>query len=425
MLAIARKALEKDPRARYASAAALANDLVRWRDNERLIGVSVPGIGRVLGWARRRPGSRNAVLAMLPCFVAATFWVANQERNELVRAVLSMNAYAASGQAAAVLFQLHEYADELEKGAHLPSVQALVKPARPIERDAAGVELNPCRNQIELDDPAPLRPLAKRFATMVALDSSGCARARVAEDPSTLAYIQRRYDWRGYFSDARPDVHPESVAPGVRQAYRSTVSGLIKFAVSTPIFDEGARAGSSPWIGILTGSFTVASTLELPRTLHPSGSDQITAVLGTFEDDTPEEAAPANFAFLAHPMLARGAKVTAPPALAEVMWTLLQHRPRAQFELPTTEPRTIERYGDPLLGDEWLAACAPVGGTGFVVLVQTRLSAAMRPIAPLYRLAWTLAFASSTLICGWGALLLWQIHAGRAAQLRYSGASNN
>lgn len=425
LLAIARRALEKEPQARYASVAALANDLSRLRDYDRVAGIPIPAIGRGFRWAMRHPGSRNAVLALLPCFVAATFWVANQQRDELVQAVLAMNAYAASGQAAAVLFQLRQYADELQKAAHLPAVQKLVMPARYIERTAEGMESNPCQEQTQLADPAPMVPVSKRFATMVAIDSSGCARARVAEEPSTLAYIQRRYDWRGYFADARPDLHSGSPSPGVRQAYRSSVSGFMKFAVSTPIFDESISDRPPPWIGVLIGSFTVASTLELPRTLSPQASNQLTVVLGTFEGDTPEEARQTNFAFLAHPALAHGAKVTAPPALAEGMRSILQQAPQLQFELPTTNPRTLEHYDDPLLGDHWLAAYAPVGGTSFVVLVQTRRSTATRPIAPLYRLAWTLSAASATLLLGWAALLVWQFRAESFAQKNYSGTGNN
>jgi len=195
MLAIGRRALEHDPDARYLSAAALANDLERLRRHESLVGVRLPVVGRAFRWATRHPGARSMVLALLPCFAAAAFFVVERQRTDLKQAILSMNAYAASGQAAAVLFQLREYAEEVARAARLPAVQALVLPPRPLARDASGAELpgqNPCTDQTALADPSPLRPFSEHFSTLFVLDSSGCARARPVEDVPTLAVMHAR-----------------------------------------------------------------------------------------------------------------------------------------------------------------------------------------------------------------------------------------
>jgi len=422
MLSIARRAMEYEPDARYVSAAAFANDLDLLRRHEPLVGVRLPAIGRAFRWAKRRPGARNVVLALLPCFAAATFFVVERQRDDLKQAILSMNAYAASGQAAAVLFQLRDYAEEVARAARLPGVQALVLPPRPLARDASGAELpnqDPCKSQTALADPAPLTPFRARFSTLFVLDSSGCARARSAEDPPSLAFMQRRYDWRSYFSDALPDQKPETTKLGVRKAYRSSVSQLIKFAVSSPIFDTTSSAEPAPWIGVLAGSLTVASTLELPRTLHKSGgatSDQVTAVLGPIELDARDERADSDFTFLAHPRLARGARVTAPPELEGALRIAVSRAPQVQFELPKTAPTTLAHYVDPLFGDRWLAALSPVGGTGYFVVVQTRESFAEAPSRPLARLGLALALISAALFFAWSAFAIWNLRAARRAE---------
>jgi WD40 repeat protein len=63
---IALKCLEKDPRRRYVSAAALAEDLERWRAGEPILARPAGTLERTVKWARRRPASAalTALLAM-------------------------------------------------------------------------------------------------------------------------------------------------------------------------------------------------------------------------------------------------------------------------------------------------------------------------------------------------------------------------
>jgi WD40 repeat protein/tRNA A-37 threonylcarbamoyl transferase component Bud32 len=61
------KCLEKDPKKRYASALALAEDLGRFLAGEPIVARPVSAVGRVVKWARRRP----AVAALLCLFVLA------------------------------------------------------------------------------------------------------------------------------------------------------------------------------------------------------------------------------------------------------------------------------------------------------------------------------------------------------------------
>jgi hypothetical protein len=200
---------------------------------------------------------------------------------------------------------------------------------------------------------------------------------------------------------------------------------LIKFAVSTSLF-EGEQ-----WIGVVSGSITAASTLELPRLKRSDSDDRLTVLMGPFEGErlgAVSEPAASNglpeFTFLAHPKLGRGEKVTLPAHWAVALDPDLGRAKtdgKAQFELGTALPMLSSDYVDPLLGDRWLAAFAPVGGTGYVVLVQTREDVAIRPSHTLTRLAIGLGVVSVGLWLAWGVFLSWRWHCELAqySNLRY------
>src|SRR6185369_1753785 len=168
----------------YGSAAALVEDLERLRSERPLRGQPIPIWGRCWHWAQRHPGARNAIFLLLPAFALVTLLMAAAQRSELRRSVLDVNAYAASGQAAAVLYQLRDYAEVIERAAADPEVQALTHgPLRvPAPPPGEVVGQNPCRTQNALELPRALEPYASRFATMVVLDAEGCARARTSEE---------------------------------------------------------------------------------------------------------------------------------------------------------------------------------------------------------------------------------------------------
>jgi WD40 repeat protein len=66
------KCLEKDPRERYATAAALADDLARWRAGETISVRPAGPVERAAKWARRRPTAAAAwALGLLAAFLTA------------------------------------------------------------------------------------------------------------------------------------------------------------------------------------------------------------------------------------------------------------------------------------------------------------------------------------------------------------------
>lgn len=414
--AVAHRALQKEPERRYESAAALVDDLKRLQASRSIVGASVPAGGRVWYWAQRHPGARGAILLLLPCFAALSLLMVAVQRAELRDAVLDMNAYAASGQAAAVLYQLREYADAIERAAADPAVQALTHgPKRvPGPVRVAGQSHEPCSTQTSLEDPAPLVRHVDKFETATVLDADGCSRARISLEPTQPDYVRTSYDWRDYFAGASLDATRPSPATHVRKAYRSSVSQLIKFAVSAPLFEGGT------WVGVVAGSKIAAATLELPRMRRAETSQQMTVLIGAFEGErgVKREGAGPEFALLVHPQLQRGQKVVIDAFTAAQLERAF--RPAApttsQFELGAALPLERPDYVDALLGGRWLAAFAPVGATGYVVLVQTRDSAAIRPSNGLFGLGRVLAACSAALLLTWTYFFVWRWRRERMAR---------
>ncbi len=120
LAAVAQRALQKDPEQRYQSAAALVDDLERLLSERPLRGQPIPMWGRCWHWAQRHPGARYAIFRILPGFAMVTLLMAAAQRSELRGSVLDFNAYAASCQSAAVLYQLRDYAEAIERTAADP-----------------------------------------------------------------------------------------------------------------------------------------------------------------------------------------------------------------------------------------------------------------------------------------------------------------
>jgi hypothetical protein len=125
--------------------------------------------------------------------------------------------------------------------------------------------------------------------------------------------------------------------------------------------------------------------LQLPQ-LEDDGT--LTVVLGPFEGDVPPSVLSQrpDFTFLVHPRLSAGEKRILDADIADRLRAAFGSGGDEEPMRPSSAaPLMMEDYRDPFLGGRWLAAFAPVGGTGYIALVQTKDEVAVAPIHALVR----------------------------------------
>src|SRR5206468_1230735 len=83
------KAMAKRPEDRYPSAAALADDLRRWREDQPIRARRINVVGRLVRWARRNPAVAaltGAVFGLLVLMLASSWlavWAVGRERDRV------------------------------------------------------------------------------------------------------------------------------------------------------------------------------------------------------------------------------------------------------------------------------------------------------------------------------------------------------
>ena len=355
------KCLDKNPQRRYQSAKALAEDL------ERVCAGQLPRAHRAartraIDSIRRHP-RRSAIVSSVAALILAVGvlglldWRA-QERER--RSVLTTNSFIAGSQAGAVLAQFLDYADRVAQVVREPLVADLL---------ARG----------HITEPAPmLRPLANGFDTLMILNREGRVQAQWPS-PSPVVFT-RSYAFRDYFLGATRLA--ESGRPGVyvARAFRSESHGRLEFAFSAPITD-----GHGAVVGFAVASLVASAAFGAVRMEVSDESGQVvSALIGPRGNDRSDEVAHrSDFSFLVHPGLAVGAEypLDAPTATSVRAAFVEPAEPGEQLVFRYVRPLKNAAYRDPLPGfeGEWLAAFAPVGRTGFMVLVERKLESGLLP----------------------------------------------
>jgi serine/threonine-protein kinase len=425
--AICFKALQVEPNDRYPGGAQLERDLVRAKRGRPVLACPTPWWGRLWLWIARHRLATVTTLVIVAVVLAATVTAArgaDEQEHELRRTVLAVNADAARGQAAAVLYTLRRQAESLLRASVDPAMRAIAESRSPEIRSSEeplprGRVEDTCRHQLALADPAPLVPHAQDFDILHVLDTEGCPRARSLPPPD--GYAHRYLGWRDYYRGAArygtSGIHDVYIA----QVFRSSVSQEVRFSLSAPIFDAGR------WVGVVTGGRTVHSMLPLRRT-HLESEGRVLALVGPHEGEHPLPDGPRELTFLAHPKLGLGEERLMDSVMTEELRQTFGARllTPEQWEPSTKRPITKDDYVDPFLGGRWLAAFAPVGNTGYVVLVQTNEDVAIRPSEVFLRrlaLGFGLAVLVGLVSVGGFAALRFRTSRGRGASDR--GASSS
>jgi eukaryotic-like serine/threonine-protein kinase len=389
------KCLEKEPARRYPTALALRDDL-RALVGRRAISLPPPThVGRVRHWLRRHPHRTRriavSILAVATLLSVAGYAWLSALRSE--RVAQGTNAFIATAQAGAALFQLREYADHLEAAAADPLVVSAVA------RDTTGL----------VEPPPALVALSGEFDAAFVMTATGTVRCRWPV--SALRVFDRSYVFRDYFKGAAQLGARGKRGVYVARAFRSERNNQMEFALSAALFD------ADRWVGVLVGIIPADAAFGRVRMQAQPEAGHLTALIGPRDiersDLEREEMSQGKrrerFVFLSHEGLRRGEEIDVPD-LAVLRGPLRRAALSGQqFSLPATMPLTESDYHDPVRepATAWNAAFAPVGGTGYVMVAQSRrpslLDASVAPqrierSAPLALLALASVAGSAALL---------------------------
>jgi serine/threonine-protein kinase len=118
------KCLQKDPRRRYGSAAALADDLHRFLEGRPIQARPLGWAGRLVRWARREPAAAALVataLALVGLAVGGGFWVQRQRATTRAADALQEGRSRQAAEAALA------HAQDLQKLGHWPEARAALE----------------------------------------------------------------------------------------------------------------------------------------------------------------------------------------------------------------------------------------------------------------------------------------------------------
>lgn len=365
------KCLEKDPNRRYESAAQLSEDLDfilhGWRTRHARPQSWLP---RALTWTRRHT-LRSAVLASVVLFGAALTITAVslfESEREQEQSALETNAFIATSQAGALLSQLREFADRTERCAKRASTRALLL-ANEVRKDTSVLE-----------------GCVRGFHGVYVAAPDG---RLLAQSPMPNSVLGKNYEFRGYFRCSRELALQGMSGACLGPAYLAESNQQLQIAFAAPVYGNNGE-----WIGSLVAGLEVDSAIGQLKMQDAPGSGRIVALLGPRDRDrsTPEPRR-ASFDFIVHPRLSHGLEVAlhepSPDALDRAFG--LAVTPGEQFSLRWAPPLLVPNYHDPLLepARNSLAAFAPVGRTGYVVVVETSHDAVRRDGRALAKkLAW-------------------------------------
>jgi hypothetical protein len=320
-----------------------------------------------------------------------------ETKRKLIRQTNRTNATMAAGW---VLSYLRSLGDAVRRSAEDPRLVLALEGGKQDEIDAVckGLdELNEDQSQgLKTDDRAPV------YLWFV-LDRDAVARGYAtrpsAADERFKSLIGASYAFRDYFKGAKALADAKQHQPYVSSAFPSTINDLFQFAISAPIYGSDKE-----WKGILVAAVTTKSKLgslgiddgqNLAVLVAPRDPSAWTPwIAPTSQPDPPE------YVILSHPLFTDGEHRPLDNDLVRALgrdsqenekhierWWELPGARRVvssdDYEDPLGRGYRDEKSGaevaaDPRYAGRRQASFAPVGHTGFVVIVRANETDAMR-----------------------------------------------
>ena len=344
LAAVCLMALRKDPAQRYQNGGAFAEDLERWQEGRPVLARPLGRGTRAWRWTRRHAGevALGATAVLLLLSMGGHLLVRESVRQER----LTTNATMAQHIADRFRQQMREWSDRIVKVAEDPELARLLEWS-----DFAGLQIACDRAPFDL----------KEFESWTVLDAGGAMRARV---PPNLN-IGGSFEDRDYFKG--PLEHQERGLAGahVSRAFRTTHAESYNIALSAPIYRNGTV------LGVLRVSVSTGTTLGLTDLPDPRRRVVVVAPWDTSKHQEADDLEP-GYRIVYHPLLASGQK----PVHIRHLYLEMLSAPSCESELapPRSAKPVLHQagYRDPIDGGSWLAGFAPIGNTGYVVIVQQR-----------------------------------------------------
>jgi serine/threonine-protein kinase len=373
--AICLKCLEKEPERRYGSALGLARDLERWLKREPIEARPVHRVVRAWSWCRRNPAAAGLILGSALLLVAASLGVMiriaqKQERDrQKLEGLIHMARFASNS----ILNRMQEWGVRVEALAHSPDLIGRLAEWRRTLKDHPSADPENLRSRPEAQklqsflDTLPREPMIVNWQVM---DVDGIMMAR---KPASILGVNFRE--RDYLQGTlRHAGQSGPAAIHISSVYRSQVDGLDKFDICAPVADGGTV------LGILAVSITTDPTLGVP---YMHGEQRKVVLVAPWDPSPPRERRPEGatpeYVVLLHPAMTSGHEAV--PFDKEMMPARFPRNCREELSVTDTFPiseLSKERYLDPFgsrnpqYSGPWLAGFAPVGNTGFVVIVQQK-----------------------------------------------------
>ncbi|MBK8265176.1 MAG: protein kinase [Nannocystis sp.] len=359
------RCLEKRPEDRYQSAAMLEEALKRYRRGDLPEGASRRR--RTWHWCLNHPFPAFLLVTAVMCFVimipTITKLLREQAATKLAQQTQA-NTHLAAMVAGTVLSQLRELSDKVTAAAGDPLLAESVR-----ARDFARI-LSQCDALYRANDAHGGREpgLNSPFDSWFVLDVKGRLIAQTGKE--MVKDRDPDYAWRDYYIGAKAIAAQKRHHSHVSKVFRSENDDRHKFALSTPIY-----ASNGEMVGVLVAA--VAASAHLGSLLLED-PPRVTVLAGPRDRERRQNPAESHLILL-HPEYQYG---EADPLLsAEVR--RLDHASRGvqgteePLRLSTSRITSSDDYRDPAAArypkfeGRWVAGFAPVGNTGFVVIVQS------------------------------------------------------
>ena len=397
LASICLRCLEKEPEHRYPSAHALALALQRYLNGE-----PYEGAGRALRawrWCLGRPARTGLFVSLLLWLVLAVVVVGEQQAAKMAQ-VREANRRSAVLVADSVLAQFRSLGDAVARAAAEQVLVAALDGDTPAHERGRRLQAFCEAKYAYFDDPRHHLNINGRspFHLWFVLDSQGVLRAQHSGTGGSTD-LEGSFEWRDYFKGARLLADRRSPGTHISRAFKSESDGHHKFAFSSPVYGERGEL-----LGVVVAGIESNAYLGL---LEPDATQSTIVLVAPRDHERGQSEPPSPYLILRHPAF-KDNPGEAVGMSSEIVRQVVESGPYRDAAgvdrlWPASPGRAVlvDGYMDPVAqthakyAGRWSAGVAPVGDTGFVVIVQSHEEGVLGPELALTRrmVTWTLVSA--------------------------------